>query len=107
MPMRPKASRIDLDRWTGALASFCLTADRGLVLGLSPETRVGEDLAVAEVNVAVFPLFRKSFGGTGGGFFFLAISLSINLLRSLSRHVLKSSRMITSVKALKTRAIFQ
>jgi hypothetical protein len=109
VPMRPRASWTDLERWTRTPWTFCDIAARGLTLasGLWPDTRVGEDFAVAQVAVAVLSLGWKSLGGTGGGFGVMAAWLSTNLVRSFSRQVLKSSRMITSVRALKTNASFQ
>lgn len=59
------------------------------------------------VVVPVLSLVLKSFGGTGGGLGIMMNWLSTSLLRSFSRQVLKSSRMMTSVRALKTSAIFQ
>jgi hypothetical protein len=107
--MCPKASRTDLERLTRRPWTFCDIAARGLTLalGLWPDTRVGEDFAVVQVAVAVLSLGWTSLGGTGGGFGVMAVWLSTNLVRSFSRHVLKSSRMITSVRALKTKASFQ
>jgi hypothetical protein len=109
VPIWPRASRTDLERWTRSPRTFCDIAARGLTLasGLWPDTRVGEDFAVAQVAVAVLSLGWESLGGTGGGFGVMAAWLSTNLVRSFSRQVLKSSRMITSVRALKTNASFQ
>lgn len=54
VPIRPKASRTDLDRWTRAPPVLCAIADLGLVLGLEFETRVGEDFVVVQVIVNSF-----------------------------------------------------
>lgn len=71
---------------------------------------MGEDFAVVQAVGAVVPAVSfglKSFGGTGGGLGIMINWLSTSLLRSFSRQVLKSSRIMTSVRALKTSAIFQ